>query len=63
MVRTKVTASRKYGIRKVQFRASPTTGAENRPPLRIGNKNILNGRVRNGSVKIKKLLDMANFKV
>ena len=63
MVRAKVTASRNYGNRRVKFRPSQTTGDENRPPLRIGNRTILHGRVRKGSFKIKKLLDKANFKV
>ena len=34
----------------------------NRPPLRIENNNIFNGRVKKDSVEIKKILDKAKLK-
>ena len=54
MVRTKLTIRNDYN--GVIFRASQAPGAENRPPPRIEDKNILNRRVRNQTIKTKRIL-------
>ena len=56
MTRTKLGSRINYNNRKAVFRATQVPGAENRPPLRTGNKNILNRKVRNRRFKIKRLL-------
>lgn len=60
MARAKVAARQYYGHRKNEFGVRQTPGDQNKFPPRIGKKNILNRRIRNRSIEIKKLLDNAN---
>lgn len=55
MGRTKLVSRRKYDNRKAQFHAAQSPAAMQNPPPRIGNNNILNGRVRKRQFRIQSL--------
>lgn len=54
MVRTKVTSRNSHYNKRAILTAIQAPGAANRPPPILGDKNIINRRVRKRTTKIKK---------